>query len=314
MAMFCLATLAVFAVRANGHGAISRATLGAQTACAGTMNVSPACTPTQDSEGKDIKFRKLIARSGGTPVPGTAQAYNCDWCGLEVRPGKSALPGGKWWTGMPAGHWDVPDQWPSKVCNSDDSFGDNGLMEVKQSDVINAEMYVNADHSGLNQFQLACVEEPTNQQLFDNPITPWRVLHLSKELEGKAPLTSLDIGTTKAQTDDYLINKQTCTGAGCTLRMNRGAVNPDNQHCVDNHDDCYVPYTVTIPADACPDGGHAVLRWFWASAEGPEVYSNCLDLNVAKLEVSADPSVSSVAGLGAGQLSLILALAVGLFA
>lgn len=63
--------------------------------------------------------------------------------------------------------------------------------------------------------------------------------------------------------------------------MNRNIQGADSAHCTSYPSDCFLEDSVTIPADfACANGGEAILRWIWNSAEGPEMYANCLDLTI----------------------------------
>merc|ERR1712087_326297 len=125
-----------------------------------------------------------------------------------------------------------------------------------------------------------------------NPITPWLALHATKD--GANLAADRIVGFTKDKTNEYFL-KTTCTGAGCSYRMNAASKNPDEQHCKDNWDDCNVVDTFLIPKDSSCRGD-AILRWVWNSAEGPETYANCLDLNMLAPPPStatSSPSASS---------------------
>merc|ERR1740130_2613863 len=71
--------------------------------------------------------------------------------------------------------------------------------------------------------------------------------------------------------------------------MNREIHGLDSPHCQAAPADCFVFDDVVIPATQCR--GNAVLRWMWNSAEGTEVYANCLDLNVINADgTGGDPN------------------------
>merc|ERR1719150_760293 len=75
--------------------------------------------------------------------------------------------------------------------------------------------------------------------------------------------------------------------------MNSLAKKPESSHCKNNFDDCDIVDTFLIPKDSSCRG-NAILRWVWNSAEGPETYANCLDLNMLASPPSASsPSASS---------------------
>ena len=154
--------LVVLVTGASAHGHLLRAVLRPQAAdeqagCAG--NAGAACTG-------ELSMRKLIPRSQNTgpcPDPGPSAGqeadvppgceanFVCDHCGLEKTAAEKEIVGGdgaKWWTRMPAAHWDEPDQWPINPCMSRDEFGAGGVGLVAPGDQLETTMYVNADHSG----------------------------------------------------------------------------------------------------------------------------------------------------------------------
>ena len=227
--------------------------------------------------------------------------------------------GSKWWTRMPAAHWDEPDQWPVFPCMSRDAHGAQGIASVNVGDAITTTFYVNADHSGLYRFEIGCGEQATNADYnaAGADITPWLALHPSKELPpGAAPLpSSREVGRSRAETDAYYA-RTVCTAATCPYRMNGGKPGAVAAHelgsttCgpvpapgtaptvgppVDANSpvQCFVEDTFTIPSGlTCR--GPATLRWMWNSAEGLETYANCLDLNIA------GPVVPEGGGSGGG--------------
>lgn len=232
--------------------------------------------------------------------PACATLGVCDHCALEKTAGEKPLvgnDGSKWWTRMPAAHWDEDDQWPKFACMSRDAFGARGTATVSAGDMITATTYMNADHSGLYRFELSCGMEATNAAFNASPITPWKALHVSKELApGSPPLPAgREVGRTRAETDAYWA-RTVCTGAGCPYRMNGaqpqypgGAYNADSGECQTGPTGalkltCFIEDSFVIPPTSCI--GPATLRWMWNSAEGPETYSNCLDLN---FEASSNP-------------------------
>jgi len=261
----------------QGHGCLTKIINGrtGDTACGVDVRDPDGCTPTNN-----MKVRKLIARSGNTGEcanpPGCEAAFSCDWCGLEkVRTNDQVVPG-KWWTGMPAAHWEKENVQPIFQCMSHQTVhGISGKMSVKPGDEITTHLYINADHSGLYRFQLLCGDKLDNSQF--KPITPWLALHASKE--GAALNADRVVGTTLEKTTEYF-QRTTCTGAACGYRMNRQIQGSDSAHCKSQREDCQVVDKFDIPADT-PCRGDAVLRWVWNSAEGPETYANCLDLSIA---------------------------------
>ena len=196
---------------------------------------------------------------------------------------------GKWWTKMPAAHWNEQGTWPQNACMSNDAFGTQGVVEATASDTVAYSLYLNADHSGLYRFELTCGKDVSNQKFFDSPITPWKALHKDKELaQGQSLPESRVVGSTRAETDAYF-QKTICSAAGCTYRMNRQTNGPDSDYCKANRADCYTEGTFTIPSDFnCQ--GEAVLRWWWNSAEGLETYSNCMDMTFSGASITAAPS------------------------
>ena len=287
----------------HGHGhllkaVVSRAAGGAdQVACAANANA-------QECSGSTVKMRKLIPRSGndgacaippgcelGCPGvtgsgPGGAPCENigiCDHCGLEKTAGNKpsvGSDGSKWWTQMPAAHWDEPDQWPIFPCMSRDGFGAQGIISIAPGDQFSTRIYMNADHSGLYRYELSCGEGATNAAFNAEPVTPWKALHVSKELApGDTPLAvGREVGSTRAETDAYW-TRTICTAAGCTYRMNgaapqypAGAFSITSDECTASAGPpdpmCFIEDSFTLPADtACR--GSATLRWMWNSAEGP---------------------------------------------
>lgn len=301
-----------------GHGnllkaSVRRVTNQQQTsACAFNANTAE-CT------GDNVQMRKLIPRSGNDPPcnqppgcvlgcpgengsgPGGAPCANegiCDHCALEKVAAEKAIVGGdgsKWWTKMPAAHWDESDQWPVFPCMTRDDFGARGTVTAGPGDTITTTTYMNADHSGLYRFELGCGSGATNADFFANPVTPWKALHVSKELAaGDTLSTGREVGSTRAETDAYWA-RTVCTAAGCPYRMNGaqpqypgGAFGITSAECQagPNEDPnnpsptCFIEDTFTLPtALPCTDGP-ATLRWMWNSAEGLETYANCLDLTI----------------------------------
>jgi len=340
----------------HGHGHMLRAVVRAGsstpiTACA--VNAVPHC---QSTAG--LKMRKLIPRSGNNPpcnAPpgcelgcegngngpgGTGGGPNdlpcpnqgiCDHCALEKTASQKGIVGGddsKWWTRMPAAHWDEPDQWPIFPCMSRDAFGAQGTTTIEAGDSITTTIYVNADHSGLYRYEFACGEQATNADFnaAGADLTPWLALHPSKELSPlDTPLAnSREVGRTRAETDAYY-SRTVCTAANCPYRMNGGgggrpvaAHELGSPSCgpvpaagtattvgppVDANSpvQCFIEDTFTLPrSTACR--GSATLRWMWNSAEGLETYANCLDLSivgsVAPDEGGSDGGDGSDGGIG----------------
>lgn len=306
---------------AEGHGHLLKATVrpGQATSAQACAANAPAgtCPP-----GNTLSMRRLIPRSGNDGVcaippgcvlgcpnqqgalpggPPCASEGICDHCALEKTSGEKAIVGGdgsKWWTKMPAAHWDEPDQWPKYPCMSNDAFGARGTASVKPGDAIETVMYVNADHSGLYRFEMSCGEAATNANFNAAPVTAWKALHASKELApGAAPLAAgRDVGYTRAETDAYW-DRTICTAATCAYRMNGaqpqypgGAYDINSAECQQGilGVQCFITDTFTLPAGtACR--GAATLRWMWNSAEGPETYANCLDLTIEGSAVGGEP-------------------------
>lgn len=287
--------VAIFTI-VDGHGCLTKITSNGQIACAVNANDYQGCNSA-------IKVRTLIPRSGNDGVcanpPGCEASFNCDWCGLEKVKTFTPIVGYKWWTGTPAAHWTEATVAPQFPCMSKQSvFGANGIMPLNAGDSVTANMYINADHSGLYRYEIMCGDTPVNNQF--TPITPWMALHPSKDGANLPP--SRIVGSTKADTDAYF-TATTCTGAACSYRMNRNNGNPDSAHCKGNVADCYNFDTFTIPATC---SGNAILRWLWNSAEGPETYANCLDITVTGgapvttvAPTSASPTTASPTETGA---------------
>lgn len=262
--------VAIFTI-VDGHGCLTKITGNGNTACAVHANDYQGCNSA-------IKVRELIPRSGNDGVcanpPGCEASFNCDWCGLEKVVTFTPIVGYKWWTGTPAAHWTEPTVAPQFPCMSKQTtFGASGIMSLNAGDSVTANMYINADHSGLYRYEIMCGEIPANNKF--TPITPWLALHATKD--GANLAADRIVGSTRAATDAYF-TATTCTGAACAYRMNRGNGGPDSNHCKQNVADCYNIDTFTIPATC---NGNAILRWIWNSAEGPEAYANCLDITVA---------------------------------
>ena len=59
-------------------------------------------------------------------------------------------------TAVPAAHWDESDQWPKYACMSRDAYGARGTINAAAGDSVSATVYMNADHSGLYRYELAC--------------------------------------------------------------------------------------------------------------------------------------------------------------
>lgn len=257
---------------AHGHGVITQLENNGQTACAVHTG---GCTSTNS-----LNLREVIPRSGNDGEcalpPGCEADFYCDHCCLEKVETGSALDSSKWWTSMPAVNWDEDISKPIYPCMSYDDFGARGTMTVRAGDVLSVRIYINADHSGLYQYQLACGSEASNAAFEANPITPWKALHENKEGVQLDPDTR-EVGSTRAETDAYFLATD-CTGAACEYRINRNVESATSDYCINNPDDCFVEDEITIPDDiACTDD--AILRWMWNSAEGPEVYANCMDLD-----------------------------------
>ena len=234
MPRLCAALLVGLVTGASAHGHLLKAVLRPQAAdekaaCAG--NAGGACTG-------ELSMRKLIARSqneGPCPDPGPSAGqqadvppgceadFVCDHCGLEKVAAQKGIVGGdgaKWWTRMPAAHWDESDQWPINPCMSRDAFGAGGVGEVAPGDQLETTMYVNADHSGLYRFELGCSATADNAAFNAAPITQWKALHPTKELEpGDSLPAGREVGWTRAETDAYWA-RTICTAATCDYRMN----------------------------------------------------------------------------------------------
>ena len=243
--------------------------------------------------------------TGGGPLePPCPNQGTCDHCALEKTGAQKGIVGGdasKWWTTMPAAHWNEPDQWPIFPCMSREAFGSGGTAVINAGDSITTTMYVNADHSGLYRFELACGTQATNEAFnaAGADLTPWLALHPSKEFApGQPPLDrSRAVGRTRAETDAYFA-RTVCSAATCPYRMNGegtahalgsptcGPVPPAGSAQIvgppvdaSSPVQCFVEDTFQIPPSVqCR--GPATLRWMWNSAEGLETYANCIDLNI----------------------------------
>jgi hypothetical protein len=267
--MLKTALLSATLAMAYGHANMAKTFVKrtGQTACA-VHTDDPQCS-------SSTTYRELISREAGS-IPGKETSYFCDWCGLENVPTVDQISGGQWWTSRPAAHWDESHVVPVKPCMSYDSFGDRGLVAVKAGDVLETSIYMDADHSGLYRFEIACGENATESDYMATPITAWKALHKSKD--GVSLPESRDVGYTREETDAYF-RATTCCGAGCSFRINPSSDGPDSSYCSGDRTNCYIEDSITIPADFQCEGS-ATLRWKWNSAETPQVYANCLDLKV----------------------------------
>uniref|UniRef100_A0A7S2GJN9 WW domain-containing protein n=1 Tax=Haptolina brevifila TaxID=156173 RepID=A0A7S2GJN9_9EUKA len=357
-----LVTLCFLCARVEAHGHLLRAVIrpgmpSATTACA--ANAGPHCTSSQG-----LQMRRLIPRSGNGPPCSTPPGCElgcegngngpggtgggpddppcpnqgiCDHCALEKTAAEKGIVGGdpaKWWTKLPAAHWDEPDQWPIFPCMSRDEKGARGTAQINPGDSVTTTLYMNADHSGLYRYELACGEQDTNEA-FNAPgadLTPWLALHPSKELPpGSAPLSSSrEVGRTRAETDAYF-SRTVCTAASCPYRMNGGTNGnvivhelgsagcgpvpaPGEAQTVGPPVDgssapqCFIEDTFAIPSETTCRG-RATLRWMWNSAEGLETYANCLDVFIEGSaegggEDGGDGKGGSVSGEDDGQESV----------
>lgn len=274
-------------VLVTGHGMLTQISSGSQVACA--VNTE-GCTSTNG-----LKLREVIPRSGNVGVcanpPGCEASFKCDWCGLErVTTTGNAQIEGKWWASMPAANWDAAQSKPLNPCMTKDVYGTGGVMDVSAGANLTATWYVNADHSGLYQYQLMCGQTATNADFESNRISPWKALHAGNpNKEGVNLAADRNVGTTKAETNVYY-QKTNCTGAACSYRMNRGVNGVMSTQCQQNKADCFITDTITIPINfQC--SGSGILRWLWNSAEGPEVFANCLDLKFGGTPVVPQPTV-----------------------
>lgn len=251
-----------------GHAVLTQVEYKGQTSCAVHTG---GCRSTNN-----LKMRELIPRSGNEGVcanpPGCEANFTCDHCGLEKVVLGNSIDTRKWWARMPAVNWDQKISQPWFPCMSRDSFGARGTMHVDQGGYLRTRIYINADHSGLYRYELTCGTQASNAAFSAGPITPWRALHQNKDGVQLPP--SRDVGWTRAETDTFF-HGTTCTGAGCPYRMNRNIHSATSSHCTNNPWDCFVEDYVLIP-HTCDNT--AILRWFWLSAEGNEIYANCLDL------------------------------------
>ena len=326
---------------AAAHGHLLKAVIRRNAGVAAEDQIACAANAPGSACSSTVKMRKLIPRSGndgacavppgcelGCPgvtgsVPGGAPCANlgvCDHCALEKTSEEKPIVGGdgsKWWTRMPAAHWDEPDQWPIFPCMSRDTFGARGTVRIQPGDSISTTTYMNADHSGLYRFELACAANPTNADFNAGPITPWKALHPSKELApGTTPLPAgRDVGSTRAETDAYWA-QTVCTAASCPYRMNGaapqypgGAYDITSAACLAGPSasppagasaapTCFIEDTFDLPLSTICRG-EATLRWMWNSAEGLETYANCVDL-IVEAATAAPPGGGSGATSGSG--------------
>lgn len=303
----------------NAHGTMTKVQVKRtqQTACS-VHSKDPKCNPSQG-----VSLRSVISRKAGQKcstassankcsneqadccaIPGDPTDYNCDHCGLErVMYTANLLTNQKWWTDLPAIYWDLQAVAPTKSCMSKDAFGARGTLRVKPGDTLSTAWYVNADHSGLYRFELACGEDALEANFRLNPLTPWKALHRSKELGGSDKLLeSRVVGSTRAETDKYYRDRTICTGTGCDSKgpalwsgnrhMNPSTQKIDSSYCVNNRASCFIEDEFVVPANTkCR--GKATLRWKWNSAEGKEIYAACVDL---KIEGGAAPNDGTTAG------------------
>lgn len=315
--------LMLFAPVVTSHGHLLRAVIKPKDGGADKVACAANANAAECAGSPSVRLRKLIPRSGndgackippgcelGCPgvtgsKPGGAPCATlgiCDHCGLEkVAAEKTQVgtDGSKWWTKMPAAHWDEPDQWPIFPCMSRDEYGAQGKLSVSVGDTVAATIYMNADHSGLYRYELSCGQTATNEEFNKNAITPWKALHPSKELAAGAPPLPLsrEVGSTRAETDAYWA-KTVCTAAGCPYRMNgaapqypggafgitsaeckAGGTGPGGTPGPTTTPTCFIEDAFIIPSDtSCR--GPATLRWMWNSAEGLETYANCLDIEI----------------------------------
>jgi len=82
-----------------------------------------------------------------------------------------------------------------------------------------------------------------------------------------------------------------------------GAYNADSAECQAGPTGalgltCFIEDSFVIPPTSCV--GPATLRWMWNSAEGPETYSNCLDLTFEALVDPGSPGGGSGDNSGGG--------------
>lgn len=214
---------------------------------------------------------------------------------------------------MPAAHWDEADQHPIFPCMSREAYGAGGAISLAPGDSLTTTIYMNADHSGLYRYELSCGEAgATNANFNANPITPWKTLHASKELAAGAPPlpASREVGTTRAETDGYWA-RTICTGASCNYRMNGAAPQyPNGAYDIGTPEcnagptgpvgvTCFIEDSFTLPGTTTCRGP-ATLRWMWNSAEGPETYANCMDLNIEGSAVGGGGSTGGGGGSGGG--------------
>ena len=286
IAIFSLALL-ILPSFVSAHGCLTKINSknGARVACAFSAG-DPECE--DDSNWNDAKSRSGIVRgsqggSGEEKELGEEKSYDCDWCVLEKKEKVEEIQDGDWWTKTPGAHWDEESMWPAYPCMSRDSWGDRGSIMLQTGSDLEARVYINADHSGIYQYQLGCKEEPDNSDFF--ALTQWKAIHRTGE--GVTLGASRDVGSTREETDAYFVQIN-CAGSDCgSAYMNKDSCPPDGDseddcsrnHCSNNEDDCFLEDSFALPSQfRCR--GHAVLRWIWNSAETNEVFVNCFDVDL----------------------------------
>jgi len=119
----------------------------------------------------------------------------------------------------------------------------------------------------------------------DNPLTPWKSLHEEAETRSRWP--NRIVGWKVSDTKKYIKDMNKWPGLGGDRnsrpgpggRMNTMPQEFDNSnYCRDNYDDCFLEDEFRIPKDA--PLGPAVMRWIHYSLETPQVFAECVDLEI----------------------------------
>jgi len=320
-----LLVLAALLPTTSGHGHMTKAVKRdtGETVCAYSNDPDWHCEPTNG-----VRFRKTVSGDRWPPTHGSQDCHfspgcelecerrhithletgfkctastkcnedcttnnQCDWCPLEIVNDRQPFPGYRPgpYGHNPAAHWDHPKAQLQQACASRESFGAQGVLNVKAGEAIDITQFMSVDHSSIYRFELVCGRNPSSADFVSSPVSPWMAqvrFRNGKSNNGATIGQDRIIGYTKADTNRYF-ESMSCAGWRCD-----NDPSPDTwriswyprvfRDCQGHLDECSFTDTVTIPrsTDCSGSGGHAVLRWSMLSAESYEVYGHCLDLKV----------------------------------
>jgi hypothetical protein len=247
-----LAAVGLLASTADAHAHLTRVVTSSGQTASGSGH---------QPQSKD-KIRQGIARNSGSGIPGVPSGFNCDWCVLEST-NRNPQRYSQWWSANPGAHTTNPNTWPVYPCMSYDSYGARGVLDVRPGENMTTSTFVNADHGGFYRFEVAFKTNPSNDDFRANPVSDYYALSENHHLETPGyNYPGRRVGPSDADLQLY-VQRMTCVGVGCTNGNIR---------------DRPVTETWTFPSNV--PQGPAVMRWMWSSLEGPELYANCVDLNI----------------------------------